>query len=97
MSSRNRNYSELEAKIRSIVLDTLNMKITDNGFVPDTSVERINQGIKQMTEWVAQMLEKQGNSVTRMSYNPKRRTIINNYIGIYETTTKKKLSRGVML
>ena len=88
-----RKYSELEGKIRSIVLDTLNMKITDNGFVPDTSVDRINQGIKQMAEWVAQMLEKQGrsNTVTRMSYKPKRRTIINDYIGIYGITRRVML------
>ena len=80
-------------------IDALNMKITDNGFVPDTSVDRINDGIKQMAEWVAQMLEKQGRSstVASMGYKPKRRTIINDYIGIYATTTKKKLSRGVML
>ena len=86
-----RKYSELEGKIRSIVLDTLNMKITDNGFVPDTSVERINQGIKHITEWVAQMLEKKSNTVTKMSYKTKRRTITNNYIGIYKTTRRVML------
>jgi len=79
-----RQNSELEQKIRSVILHTLNLKITDNGLQPDTSAERINQGIKQMTEWMAEMLKRErNNTLAQMSYKPKRHTIINDYRYIY--------------
>ena len=67
-----RHLSELERTIRSIILQTLNPKITDRGLVPETSIERMDKGIKELLECFCEILEqekKKSTPIKKSRYN----------------------------
>jgi len=80
MINRSRlHLSELERTIREIVLETLNLKITDRGLRINTSVEQINQGIKEMTKQVAEMLQKERLKATTINVKSRKYNAVRGY------------------